>query len=68
MLNAIQILGALMATASSALSLAQQVSATIATAQAEGRDVTEAELNAIEGLDDTARATLADAIEKAKSA
>lgn len=68
MLNAIQILAALLGTATSALNLATQVSAVITKAQAEGRDVTPEELIAIAGLDDAARKTLQDAIDKAKAA
>jgi S-adenosylhomocysteine hydrolase len=49
------------------LTMASQVSALIATAHAEKRDVTMEELNGLAAADDVAKAALDAAIQKAKS-
>lgn len=50
------------------LDRAQQIQQLIATAQAEGRDVTQAELDQFFAADDAAAAALKDAIAKARAA
>lgn len=49
------------------LDRASQIGALIAKAKAENRDITPAELDTLQGVDDAARKALQDAIDKAKS-
>lgn len=64
---AVNLLITLIETATQAMGMVKQVSALISKAQAEGRDITDAELNAIEATDDAARAALVAAIAKARA-
>lgn len=62
-IEALNALLALMNTAMNAMASAQQVSAILQKAQAEGRStLTEEEMAVVKGIDDTARKALVDAI------
>lgn len=62
----IEVLMALIALSGRVVGMISKVTRIIRSAQAEGRDLTEAEIGLIRGIDDTARRGLAAAIEKAK--
>lgn len=65
--QAINILMALITLSTRVVGMISTVTKIIKTAQAEGRNLTDAETKLIQGIDDTARKGLVDAIETAKA-
>jgi len=65
--DAIQILMALIALSGRVVGMIKKVSGIIRSAQAEGRDLTEAEIKQVQSIDDSARASLVQEIAKAKT-
>ena len=65
--QALAILNALIKLSGTVIGMIKRVGTIITNAQAEGRDLTEAEVRSVMKIDDSARAALVEAIENAKN-